>query len=110
MLLVRSRHDKQLYALKTIKKKHVIQQNEVAHTKAERDILARMQGIPFLIGLHYAFQTPSELFLVLDYYSGGDIATQMSIYSAFSAERTLFYAAEIVQGLSALHQHGVIYR
>ncbi|CDH50007.1 ypk2p [Lichtheimia corymbifera JMRC:FSU:9682] len=110
VLLVRSRHDQQLYALKTIKKKHVIQQNEVAHTKAERDILARMQGIPFLIGLHYAFQTPSELFLVLDYYSGGDIATQMSIYSAFSAERTLFYAAEIVQGLSALHQHGVIYR
>ncbi|KAI9320229.1 kinase-like domain-containing protein [Dichotomocladium elegans] len=110
VLLVRSQRDNGLYAMKVIKKKHIIQQNEVEHTKAERDILTRMRGFSFLINLHYAFQTPTDLFLILDYHGGGDIATQMATYPVFSAERTLFYAAEILQGLSVLHLHGVIYR
>lgn len=65
---------------------------------------------PFLVNLHHVFQTPSELFLVLDYYSGGDIATQLSIMSSFSEDRTRFYAAEIIYGLGILHQHGIVYR
>ncbi|KAI8142993.1 kinase-like domain-containing protein [Fennellomyces sp. T-0311] len=110
VLLVKSRMDKQLYALKAIQKDHVIQQKEVLHTRAERDILARLRDEPFLVRLYYAFQTPHHLFLVLDYYSGGDIATQMSKFTTFSEERTLFYAAEILHGLSTLHKHGIIYR
>ncbi|KAG0171766.1 hypothetical protein DFQ30_000449 [Apophysomyces sp. BC1015] len=110
VLLVRSTRDRQLYALKAIKKDWVIQKNEVMHTRAERDILARLRDQPFLIKLHYAFQTPLQLYLVLDYHGGGDIATQMSICTTFSEERTRFYAAEILHGLSVLHSHGIIYR
>ncbi|KAI8372780.1 kinase-like domain-containing protein [Radiomyces spectabilis] len=110
VLLVRSKADDQLYALKAIKKNWVIQQKEVLHTKAERNILAQLRGHPFLITLHHAFQSPSQLFLVLDYYAGGDIATQMSLCSTFSESRTKFYAAEILMGLSFLHGHGIIYR
>jgi serine/threonine protein kinase len=109
-LLVQSKHDRQLYALKSIKKKWVIEQRELIHTRAERDILVRLRNQPFLANLQHVFQTPSELFLVLDYYAGGDIATQMSNMSCFSEQRTLFYAAEIVQGLAILHQHGIVYR
>ncbi|KAI8072001.1 kinase-like domain-containing protein [Thamnidium elegans] len=110
VLLVRSKRNQKLYALKSIKKKWVIQQKEVIHTRAERDILVLLRDQPFLVNLHHVFQTPSELFLVLDYYSGGDIATQLSIMSSFSEDRTRFYAAEIIYGLGILHQHGIVYR
>lgn len=110
MLLVRSRKDRQLFALKAIKKQHVIQQKELQHMQAERDILAQLRDKPFLVKLHCAFQTSSQLMFVLDYYSGGDIATQMALYTTFSEERTLFYAAEILDGLSTLHKYGIIYR
>lgn len=78
--------------------------------QAERDILAQLRDKPFLVKLHCAFQTSSQLMFVLDYYSGGDIATQMALYTTFSEERTLFYAAEILDGLSTLHKYGIIYR
>ncbi|KAI7849034.1 kinase-like domain-containing protein [Circinella umbellata] len=110
VILVRSKLNKRLYALKAIQKDHVIQQKEVTHTQAERDILVKLRQEPFLVRLQCAFQTPGQLFLVLDYYSGGDIATQMSKFTTFSEGRTLFYAAEIVHGLSTLHKHGIIYR
>lgn len=110
VLLVRSRRNERLYALKSIKKKWVIKQKEVIHTRAERDILVRLRNQPFLAQLNHVFQTPSELFLVLDYYAGGDIATQLSNMSCFDEERTKFYAAEIVYGLGILHEHGIVYR
>lgn len=107
---MRSNRDRQLYALKAIKKSWVIQQKEINHTRAERDILTRLRDQPFLIKLHYAFQTTSQLYLVLDYYSGGDIATQMSLCTTFSEKRANFYAAEILHGLSILHKLGIVYR
>ncbi|GAN04523.1 Ser/Thr protein kinase [Mucor ambiguus] len=110
VLLVRSKRNEQLYALKSIKKKWVMKQKELIHTRAERDILVRLRNQPFLAQVHHVFQTPSELFLVLEYYPGGDIATQLSNISCFDEERTKFYAAEIVYGLGILHEHGIVYR
>ncbi|KAL0077344.1 kinase-like domain-containing protein [Phycomyces blakesleeanus] len=110
VLLVRSYRNSRLYALKAIQKERVVQQKEVTHTLAERDILVRLRGQPFLATLHHAFQTPSQLYLVLDYYGGGDIATQMSLCTIFSKERARLYVAEILHGLSILHGHGIVYR
>ncbi|OAD04573.1 hypothetical protein MUCCIDRAFT_36903, partial [Mucor lusitanicus CBS 277.49] len=110
VLLVRSKRNERLYALKSIKKKWVIKQKELIHTRAERDILVRLRRQPFLAQVHHVFQTPCELFLVLEYYAGGDIATQLSNMSCFDQERTKFYAAEIVYGLGILHEHGIVYR
>lgn len=107
---MRSKRNNQLSALKSIKKDWVIQQKEIVHTLAEREILVRLRGQPFLVHLQQIFQTSSQLFLVLDYYPGGDIATQLSVVTSFSEERTRFYAAEIIYGLKILHEHGIVYR
>ncbi|KAI9493766.1 kinase-like domain-containing protein, partial [Zychaea mexicana] len=92
--------------------KLVIEQREITHTLAERDILATLSEInhPFLAKLHASFQDMHRLYLVTDYYCGGDLATQMSTCSTFSKERTLFYAAEIIDGMGELHRLGVLYR
>lgn len=86
--------------------------HEVEHTKTERDILASISTIshPFLIRLREAYQDINQLFLVLDYYPGGDIATQLAKWHKFDDARCLFYATEIILGIEELHRLGIVYR
>ncbi|KAG0273068.1 hypothetical protein BGZ95_011127 [Linnemannia exigua] len=112
VMLVREHKSKRLFALKAISKEWVILQREIEHTKSERNILANVARIshPFLIKLRHSFQSNAQLFMVLDYYPGGDIATQLAKWHKFEPERCLFYAAEIVLGIEELHRQGIVYR
>ncbi|KAI8355118.1 kinase-like domain-containing protein [Choanephora cucurbitarum] len=110
VLLVRSKMDNKHYALKVMKKAWIVQQKEMAHIAAERDILVCLRNQAFIANMHSVFQTTLDLCFVLDYYPGGDIATLLSTVTTFSLEQALFYSAEIIQGLDILHQHKIIYR
>lgn len=87
-------------------------QQEIEHTKAEQRILASLSAInhPFLMKLHCSFQNTENLFLVLDYIAGGDLATQLGKWHRFCENRSRFYAAEMVEGVRELHRLGIIYR
>ena len=65
---------------------------------------------PFIVKLHYAFQTPEKLYFVIDFLNGGELFYHLRKETRFSEERTRFYAAEIVLALECLHKNGVIYR
>ncbi|KAI8365987.1 kinase-like domain-containing protein [Radiomyces spectabilis] len=112
VFLVQSRHTRQLYALKSIPKQLVVEQREITHTLAEREILETLSLVnhPFLAKLHTSFQDSHRLYLLTDYHCGGDLATQMSSCATFAKELTLFYAAEIIEGIGELHRHGILYR
>ncbi|CEI94000.1 Putative AGC protein kinase [Rhizopus microsporus] len=112
VLLVRHRKTSRLLALKAISKKAVIEQSQIVHIKAEQQILSDISTIqhPFLIKLHYSFQDANQLFLVLDYHVGGDLATQLRINHTLPPERCRFYAAEIILGIQELHRLGILYR
>ena len=53
--LVRKRDSGKLYALKTLRKRDVLRRNQVAHVKAERDILAEADN-EWVVKLYYSFQ------------------------------------------------------
>ncbi|KAI9302896.1 kinase-like domain-containing protein, partial [Cunninghamella echinulata] len=112
VFLVRSNINHELYALKSIVKELVIEQREITHSLTEREILATLADIrhPNLAKLYLAFQDTYRLYLVTDYYCGGDLATQMSTCMTFSKERTRFYAAEMIEGIGELHRLGILYR
>ncbi|KAG1138688.1 hypothetical protein G6F38_010373 [Rhizopus arrhizus] len=112
VLLVRHRRTSRLLALKAISKRTVIEQSQIVHIKAEQQILSDIASIqhPFLIRLHYSFQDANQLFLVLDYHVGGDLATQLRINYTLPPERCRFYAAEIILGIQELHRLGILYR
>ncbi|CEP16517.1 hypothetical protein [Parasitella parasitica] len=112
VLLVRHRNSSRLLALKAISKKAVVEQSQIIHIKAEQQILADIASIhhPFLIKLHYSFQDLNQLFLVLDYHVGGDLATQLRINHSLPPERCRFYTAEIILGIQELHRLGILYR
>jgi len=40
---------------------------------AERNVLIENLQHPFLVGMHYSFQTSSKLYFVLDYVNGGEL-------------------------------------
>ncbi|KAJ1979414.1 hypothetical protein H4R34_002838 [Dimargaris verticillata] len=112
VFLARDKTTQQLVAIKSISKEKVFRQDEIAHIQGERDILANIADTnhPFLMKLRYSFQNEGQLFLVLDYLPGGDIATQLARHYKFTEDRCRFYAAEILLGLEQLHQMGIVYR
>jgi len=65
---------------------------------------------PFLMRLHYSFQTSDKLYLVMDFINGGELFFHLQNERKFSNERARFYAAEICLGISHLHSSGIIYR
>lgn len=41
---------------------------------AERNVLLKNVKHPFLVGLHYSFQTTDKLYFVLDFINGGEVS------------------------------------
>uniref|UniRef100_A0A452R7Y6 Ribosomal protein S6 kinase n=1 Tax=Ursus americanus TaxID=9643 RepID=A0A452R7Y6_URSAM len=97
-----------LYAMKVLKKATLKVRDRV-RTKMERDILADVNH-PFVVKLHYAFQTEGKLYLILDFLRGGDLFTRLSKEVMFTEEDVKFYLAELALGLDHLHSLGIIYR
>ncbi|XP_018786450.1 PREDICTED: chromosomal serine/threonine-protein kinase JIL-1 [Bactrocera latifrons] len=103
--------DMTLYAMKVLKKDTVVQKKKTAeHTTTERQVLEAIQQSPFLVGMHYAFQTDSKLYLILDYVSGGELFTHLYTAEHFSVATVRIYIAEVVLALEHLHKLGIIYR
>jgi serum/glucocorticoid-regulated kinase 3 len=65
--------ENKIYAIKVLSKEAIIKRNEVKHIMAERNVLIRNLKHPFLVGLHYSFQSNDKLYFVLDYVNGGEV-------------------------------------
>ena len=61
------------YALKVLNKKKLMAKKQLKYAVGEANILKKV-NCPFIIGLHYSFQTPSNLYIALDYCPNGDLA------------------------------------
>ncbi|XP_026568796.1 ribosomal protein S6 kinase alpha-5 isoform X1 [Pseudonaja textilis] len=107
-----SGHDAgKLYAMKVLKKATIIQKAKTTeHTKTERQVLEHIRQSPFLVTLHYAFQTDTKLHLILDYINGGELFTHLSQRERFNEDEVRIYIGEIVLALEHLHKLGIIYR
>ena len=65
---------------------------------------------PFIVKLHYSFQTDDKLFFLLDFLNGGDLFHHIAISKKFKEKRVRFYAAEMVLALDFLHKNNIVYR
>ncbi|KAG0045660.1 hypothetical protein BGZ83_009107 [Gryganskiella cystojenkinii] len=107
---VRKKDTGRIYAMKVLVKKQVIEQKQVEHTIAERNVLVQALQSPFIVGLKFSFQTPTKLYLVQDFMNGGELFFHMQNEGTFSEARARFYAAELVLALEHLHSRHVVYR
>lgn len=109
VMQVKKKSDGKVYAMKILKKAAIVAKNQVEHTKAERKILQALQH-PFLMTLRYAFQSKEKLYLVLDYFQGGELFFHLKDQKRFNEQTAKLYVAEIAMAFGHLHSQGVIYR
>jgi len=62
--------------MKILKKDQLIKKNLLVKTQAERDILEKVKN-PYIVGLHYAFQTDTKLYFIIDFLNGGELFTYL---------------------------------
>ncbi|TWU71102.1 hypothetical protein ED733_000778 [Metarhizium rileyi] len=109
VMQVRKKDTSRIYALKTIRKAHIISRSEVAHTLAERSVLAQINN-PFIVPLKFSFQSPEKLYFVLAFVNGGELFYHLQKEHRFDVNRARFYTAELLCALECLHGFSVIYR
>ena len=98
-----------IYAMKTLNKTEMLKKDQLAHVKAERDVLAEADS-PWIVQLYFSFQDAQYLYLIMEFLPGGDLMTMLIKYDTFSEPVTRFYIAEIVLALEAIHSLGFIHR
>lgn len=107
--LVRKIDTNHLYAMKTLRKADVLKRNQVAHVKAERDILAEADN-EWVVKLYYSFQDKDNLYFVMDYIPGGDLMSLLIKMGIFEENLARFYIAELTCAVESVHKMGFIHR
>ncbi|XP_006038719.1 rhodopsin kinase [Alligator sinensis] len=102
-----------MYANKRLNKKRLKKRHGYEGAIVEKRILAKVHS-RFVVTLAYAFQTKTDLCLVMTLMNGGDLRYHMYNVDeknpGFPEPRTIFYTAQIICGLEHLHQSRIIYR
>ncbi|CAN8270002.1 unnamed protein product [Cochlearia groenlandica] len=106
---VRKKETSEIYAMKVMRKDHIMEKNHAEYMKAERDILTKIDH-PFIVQLKYSFQTKYRLYLVLDFINGGHLFFQLYHQGLFREDLARVYTAEIVSAVSHLHENGIMHR
>ena len=86
VLLVRHKQDKQVYAMKILKKKYIQEKNQEKNIMNEKEILASLAH-PFLVRLKECFQDNKKLYFVLEYCPGGELFGLLSLKDRLSEEQ-----------------------
>ncbi|CAC5367431.1 LATS1_2 [Mytilus coruscus] len=107
--LVRKKDVGHLYAMKTLRKSDVLKRNQVAHVKAERDILAEADN-EWVVKLYYSFQDRDNLYFVMDYVPGGDLMGLLIKKGIFEEPLAIHYIGELVLAIESVHKMGFIHR
>ncbi|KAI6164611.1 kinase-like domain-containing protein [Pisolithus thermaeus] len=107
--LVQKMDTGKVYAMKTLQKAEMLKRDQLAHIRAERDLLAESTS-PWVVQLFYSFQDPLYLYLIMEFLPGGDLMTMLMKYDVFSEDVTRFYMAECILAIQAVHDLGYIHR
>jgi len=98
-----------IYAMKVLNKKELLDKNQQRNARLEQNILARVNN-PFVVKLYYSFQTRKKLFLVMEYINGGDLNSLLNNIGCLDEEMAKRYVAEVVLALEYLHSHNIVHR
>lgn len=107
--LARKKSNGELFALKVMRKADLVRKNMVQSARNERNILA-IANNPFVIRFYYSFTSKDNLYIVMEYSPGGDLASLLKSLGALDEDALRQYAAEIVLALEYCHDQGIIHR
>ena len=105
---VRMKSNGEIYAMKVINKRFLLKNNQLRYAITECNVLKQATS-PFILTLYYSFQTPENLYMIIDYCPGGDLNFHI-IQNLFEEDEARFYIAELILGIEHLHELDIIYR
>merc|ERR1740123_2085981 len=108
--VVKMKNTDKVYALKILNKWEMLKRAETACFQEERDVLV-FGDRRWITNLHYAFQDNTNLYLVMDYYCGGDLLTLLSKFEdRLPEEMARFYIAEMILAIDSIHKLRYVHR
>lgn len=106
---VQKNDDSSIFAMKTLSKDFLRKRRQLKYAISEGKIWQQLDH-PFIVKLHYAFQTNKSLHFVVDYCSNGTLAEQLATHGIFTEDEAKFFAIELLLVLEYLHKLDIIYR
>ncbi|XP_074985989.1 serine/threonine-protein kinase MRCK beta isoform X7 [Caretta caretta] len=108
--VVKMKSTERIYAMKILNKWEMLKRAETACFREERNVLVN-GDCQWITTLHYAFQDENYLYLVMDYYVGGDLLTLLSKFEdKLPEDMAKFYIGEMVLAIHSIHQLHYVHR
>ena len=93
-----------IYAMKVMNKNYIIQKKYLHYVVSEFEIMKMLSGFPFVLDIHYCFQTANYLYMIIDICPNGSFTDLKYI------NNLKLFLAEIILAFEHIHSHNVVYR
>ena len=95
--------------MKEMSKVKIIDNGNIKNIKNERDLLSKLNH-PFIVNMHFSFQSNHFLYLVVDLLTGGDLRYHLIHKRKFNEKQSKFFIACTLLGLEYCHSNLIIHR
>ncbi|KAL6465606.1 hypothetical protein MHYP_G00257390 [Metynnis hypsauchen] len=107
--LVKVKNENVTFALKCIKKRHIVDNRQEEHIHSERGILSETNS-PFIVKMYRTFKDSKYVYMLLEACLGGEIWSLLRDRGSFDENTTKFCVGCVTEAFEYLHNKGIIYR
>ncbi|XP_069577481.1 cGMP-dependent protein kinase 2 [Brachyistius frenatus] len=107
--LVKLKDENTTFALKCIKKKHIVDTRQQEHIYSEKNILLQTNSV-FIIRLFRTFRDDKFVYMLLEVCLGGELWTLLRDMSYFEEPTAKFCTGCVLEAFDYLHTTGIVYR
>ncbi|XP_026885449.1 cGMP-dependent protein kinase 2 [Electrophorus electricus] len=107
--LVKVKNENMTFALKCIKKHHIVDNRQEEHILSERRILSET-CCPFIVRMYQTFKDSKYVYMLLEACLGGEIWSLLRDRGSFDENTAKFCVGCVTEAFEYLHNKGIIYR
>eukprot|EP00123_Amoebidium_parasiticum_P016124 comp23300_c0_seq1/m.38249 comp23300_c0_seq1/g.38249 ORF comp23300_c0_seq1/g.38249 comp23300_c0_seq1/m.38249 type:complete len:733 (-) comp23300_c0_seq1:544-2742(-) len=116
--LVKNKESGKPYVIKRMSKQDMLEKSQSCFFRTEIEFLIQAsksaiyegRKAPGIVALKYAFHDATDLFLVMDFYPGGDLLSLLGKHDQFNEDFARFYMSEMVVSVNTVHRMGYLHR
>ncbi|KAM5338014.1 cGMP-dependent protein kinase 2 isoform 1-T2 [Glossophaga mutica] len=107
--LVKVKNENVAFAMKCIRKKHIVDTKQQEHVYSEKRILEELCS-PFIVKLYRTFKDNKYVYMLLEACLGGELWSILRDRGSFDEPTSKFCVACVTEAFDYLHRLNIIYR